>query len=203
MAISDRRERDKEDMRELILSAAEDIVAIEGFEGVSIRKIAAQIDYSPSIVYHYFKDKDDIMNNLMQRGYRKIVVAVSSSGNETSSPEQWLKDMVVSYIDAALKMPEEFMAAHFYKSPVTLKHTSSLYRGASKEKTAMSYLFKCIEKINRSKDMDESEIELKAQMIIVSAIGLILKIITENIDEEQRKRLIKYFSDDTVLKIAK
>jgi DNA-binding transcriptional regulator YbjK len=37
MAISDRRERDKEDMRELILSAAEDIVAIEGFEGVSIR----------------------------------------------------------------------------------------------------------------------------------------------------------------------
>lgn len=75
MVKENRREREIEEMKELILSSASAIVASEGFEKLSIRKIAKSIEYSPAIIYHYFKDKEEIINILMQRGYKVTVTS--------------------------------------------------------------------------------------------------------------------------------
>jgi len=204
MSIENRREREKEEMRELILSAANEIVASEGFEKISIRKIANKIDYSPSIIYHYFEDKDEIINILMRAGYKKIVEAISSVKLDVGSPEDRLKKMTNNYIEAALKMPDGFMAAHLSKSQQALKYTSSLFKGASKEKPALASLCKCIKEINIDKEMDDSEVEILSQIISVSTLGLTIKLIEENdIGNEQRQKLIKYFSEEIVLKIVK
>lgn len=204
MTLEKRREREIEEMRELILSAASDIMASEGFDKLSIRKIAKKIEYSPSIIYHYFNDKEEILNILMQRGYKEVVTAVSSIKIEGNSPEEKLKQMTKNYIKAALNMPEEFMAAQLSQSKLALKHTSSLFEGASKEKPALSALYKCLEEIYKDKDVDDITIELTAQMIVVSTLGLIFKIIVEkDIGEEQREKLIDFYSDEIVLRIAK
>ena len=204
MSIEKRRERDKEEMRELILAAASEIAALEGFECISIRKIATKIEYSPSLIYHYFVDKDEIINNLMQSGYKKIVTAVSSVQIESTSPKDRLVQMSKNYIAAALKMPQEFMAAHLNKSPQALKHTASLYKGASNDKQALAELYECVKEINKDKELNSSKIEIIAQMIVVSSIGLIIKLIIEkDIDDEQTQVLINYFSEEVVLKIAK
>lgn len=204
VSIENRREREKEEMRELILSAADEIVASEGFDKLSIRKIANKIEYSPSIIYHYFVDKDEILNNLMEKGYKKIVTALSSVNIESDSPEDRLSKMIKSYIETALKMPDEFMEAHLNKSPQAIKHTSSLYKGASKEKPALAALYECIKKINEDKKIDDSKIELTSQIIAVSALGLIIKLIREkNIGDEQRQALIEYFFNEIVLRMAK
>jgi AcrR family transcriptional regulator len=187
MTLKNRREREIEEMREIILTAASDIVAIEGFDKLSIRKIAKKIDYSPSIIYHYFNDKEEVLNNLMQRGYKKIITAVSSVEMVNNSPEERLIQMTKNYINAALNMPDEFMAAQLNQSKEALKHTSSLFKGASKEKPALSALFQCLQEIYKDKDVDEATIELTAQMIVVSSLGLIFKLIIEkDICEEQK-----------------
>jgi AcrR family transcriptional regulator len=204
MSIEKRREREKEEMREIILSAANEIVASEGFDNLSIRKIANKIDYSPSLIYHYFADKDEITNNLLQRGYKKIVTAISSLNTESDSPEDRLKEMIKNYIEAALKMPDEFMAAHLNISPQVLKHTSSLYKGASKENSALAALYQCIKEITKDKEVDDRKIEITSQIIVVSSIGLIIKLIIEkDIGEEQRQALIECFSKEVVLRMAK
>ncbi len=203
MTIEKRREREIEEMKELILSAASDIIASEGFDKLSIRKIAKKIDYSPSIIYHYFNDKEEILNNVMQRGYKKIVMAVSSVKMENNPPEERLIQMTKNYIKAALNMPDEFMAAQLNQSISALKHTSSLFKGASKEKPALSVLYQCLQEIYKDKDIDEDTIELTAQMIVVSTLGLIFKLIVEkNIGDEQRERLINFYSKEIVLRIA-
>ncbi|WFA09358.1 TetR/AcrR family transcriptional regulator [Tissierella sp. Yu-01] len=203
MTTEKRREREIEEMRELILLAASDIIASEGFDKLSIRKIAKKIEYSPSIIYHYFKDKEEILNNVMQRGYKKIVSAVTSLNMENSSPEERLIQMTKNYIQTALNMPDEFMAAQLNKSNKVLKHTSSLFKGASKEKTALSELYQCLQEIYKNKDVDENTIELTAQMIVVSSIGLILKLIIEkDIGDEQREKLTNFYSNEIVLRIA-
>lgn len=203
MTIEKRREREIEEMRELILSAASSIISDEGLDSLSIRKIAKKIDYSPSIIYHYFNDKEEILNNVMQRGYKKIVSAVSSVELKNSSPEERLVEMTKNYIMAALKMPDKFMAAHLSKSEEALKHTSSLFKGAAKEKPALSLLFQCLQDIYKNQEIDEDTIELTAQVIAVSTLGLIMKIIIEkDIGEEQRKRLIDFYSEDIVLRIV-
>lgn len=203
MTIEKRREREVEEMKELILSAASDIIASEGFDKLSIRKIAKKIEYSPSIIYHYFHNKEEILNVVMQKGYKKIVSAVSSMKIESSTPEEKLIKMTQNYIKAALSMPEEFMAAQLNQSKVALKHTSSLFKGASKEKSALSALYQCLKEIYKDKDVDENTIELIAQMIVVSTLGLIFKIITEkDIGDEQRDNLISFYSNEIVLRIA-
>lgn len=203
MTIDKRREREIEEMKELILLAASEIIASEGFDKLSIRKIAKKIEYSPSIIYHYFKDKEEILNNVMQRGYKKIVSAVSSVTMESNSPEERLIQMTKNYIKAALNMPDEFMAAQLNQSKSALKHTASLFKGASKEKPALSVLYQCLQGIYKDKDIDENTIELTAQMIVVSTLGLIFKLIIEkDIGDEQRERLINFYSKEIVLRIA-
>ena len=194
-----RREREKEAMRELIISTAKEIIADEGFDNVSIRKIANKIEYSPSIIYHYFKDKDEIMNTVMNSGYMKIVRAVSISDTENLTPKQRLSQMTRNYIKEALKMPDEFLAVQINQSPQALKHTSYLYMGASKEKPALTALYKCLNEIYP--ETNEEQIELKAQIIAASTMGMIIKLIIErDIGEVQKEKLINYFIEEVILK---
>src|SRR3979409_83638 len=60
MGIKERQHRDREAVRRAILDAARDLFVIEGFQNVSIRKIAERIEYSPAAIYGYFPSKDDI-----------------------------------------------------------------------------------------------------------------------------------------------
>jgi len=72
MGIKERHERDREDVRELILDAARELFVKEGFENVSIRKIAERIEYSPAAIYGYFPSKDDIFFSLAEDGFRLL-----------------------------------------------------------------------------------------------------------------------------------
>jgi len=189
-------------MRELILTAANEIIAVEGFDKLSIRKIANKIEYSPSLIYNYFEDKDEIVNNLMQRGYQKIVTAISSVKTKSDFPEDKLKEMMKKYIEEALQMPDEFMAAQLNKSPQVLKYTSSLYKGASKSNIALSFLFTCLKDIN--KNMDDSKLELTSQIIVASTLGFVVKLIIEkDIGDAQRQSLIDYFCNEVIIRMAK
>jgi AcrR family transcriptional regulator len=53
-------------MREDILNAAREIVSSSGVDGISIRKIAGMIEYSRTIIYHYFKNKEEIIEILIE-----------------------------------------------------------------------------------------------------------------------------------------
>ena len=60
MSITDRKEREKKEMRQAILDAALTLFREKGYDAVSIRNIAEAIEYSPATIYLYFKDKNEI-----------------------------------------------------------------------------------------------------------------------------------------------
>jgi AcrR family transcriptional regulator len=68
MGIRERQERDRETVRRSILDAARELFVAEGFQNVSIRKIAERIEYSPAAIYGYFPSKDDIFFALAEEG---------------------------------------------------------------------------------------------------------------------------------------
>jgi AcrR family transcriptional regulator len=72
MGIKERHERDREAVRRSILDAARDLFVTEGFQNVSIRKIAERIEYSPAAIYGYFPSKDDIFFALAEEGFRLL-----------------------------------------------------------------------------------------------------------------------------------
>jgi AcrR family transcriptional regulator len=72
MGIQERKEKQKLEIRKLILDASIKLFIEEGFGNVTIRRIADLIEYSPTTVYLYFKDKDEILAALHDVGFQKM-----------------------------------------------------------------------------------------------------------------------------------
>jgi AcrR family transcriptional regulator len=72
MGIKERHDRDREAVQRAILDAARDLFVNEGYQNVSIRKIAERIEYSPAAIYGYFPSKDDIFFALAEEGFRLL-----------------------------------------------------------------------------------------------------------------------------------
>ena len=62
----DRQQRKNAETRNAILDAAIAIGLEEGFDELSIRKITDKLGYSAAIVYHYFKDKQEILDTIQK-----------------------------------------------------------------------------------------------------------------------------------------
>lgn len=73
MGLRARREQEKEYMKDLISEAAIKIIITEGYDKLSIRKIADVINYSPTTIYIYYKDKAKIVEDISKQLYLKIV----------------------------------------------------------------------------------------------------------------------------------
>lgn len=70
MTIEDRKEREKRELKDLILKTAAEMFRKQGYESTSMRAIAKAIDYSPGTIYRYFKDKDELMFEISSTGFR-------------------------------------------------------------------------------------------------------------------------------------
>lgn len=182
-------------MREDILNAARKIVASSGVEGISMRKIAGEIEYSPAIIYHYFKNKEEIIEILIEENYRKILAALSSLNTIDKMPEDKLKESCKSFIMMAVQMGDAYKSIMLNDSATVLAHTSVLQRGAAFERPAIGMLFETLRKSPFYRDNADEQIELTAQIIWSLAFGLSLRLIIEQADDEQRQRLIDHAAD--------
>lgn len=76
MGIAERREREKEALRTRIVEAARDIVSAEGLDALSMRAIAERIEYSPATIYLYFRDKEELLREVVVEGFERLAEAV-------------------------------------------------------------------------------------------------------------------------------
>ena len=72
MGVKERQSRQKEAVGRAILDAARELFVAQGYQNVSIRKIAEKIEYSPAAIYSYFPSKDDIFFALAEEGFRLL-----------------------------------------------------------------------------------------------------------------------------------
>ena len=70
MGPKERREREREEIRTLILDAARELFASDGVEAVTMRRIAEKIEYSPTAIYFHFKDKEALLKELCEHDFR-------------------------------------------------------------------------------------------------------------------------------------
>jgi AcrR family transcriptional regulator len=72
LGVKERHEREREAVSRAILDAARELFVAEGYQNVSIRKVAEKIEYSPAAIYGYFPSKDDIFLALAEEGFRML-----------------------------------------------------------------------------------------------------------------------------------
>jgi AcrR family transcriptional regulator len=109
MASKQRRAREKEGLREEILDAARTLFVKEGYESVSIRKIADKIEYAPGTIYLYFRDKADILDRICEETFAKLIVKQQAVENDTAPVLDKLRRGLRIYIQFGLDNPNHYI----------------------------------------------------------------------------------------------
>jgi AcrR family transcriptional regulator len=107
-----RQERRRARVRDDILEAAERVVALEGVEALSMRKLADSVDYSAGALYKYFASKEDLIKALKGVFFETLVTRLEAAMHgdaETVGPS--FQRGLVTYVDVALERPHLFQAA--------------------------------------------------------------------------------------------
>jgi AcrR family transcriptional regulator len=117
MGISERKEKQKLEIRKAILDASMKLFIEQGYENVSIRKIADLIEYSPTTVYLYFKDKNEILFNLHEMGFQKMA-AYTADLWTIKNPHVRLHKMGEYYIKFGLENPEFYDLMFILQAPM-------------------------------------------------------------------------------------
>jgi AcrR family transcriptional regulator len=111
MGVQERRAREKKELRQEILDAARDLFVREGFENVSMRKIAEKIEYSPTTIYLYFKDKADLLDCICEETFARLVRKQTLLDQTVFDPVEKLRKGLRSYIEFGLKHPNHYKVA--------------------------------------------------------------------------------------------
>ncbi|MES2732822.1 MAG: TetR/AcrR family transcriptional regulator [Bacteroidota bacterium] len=117
MGISERKEREKQEMRDLILVESTRMFIEEGYEKTSIRNIADRIEYSPATIYLYYKDKDAILYDIHEQGFEKLSEKLSGMA-KIQNPYERLLQMGHLYLQFAFENPEYYDLMFIMRAPM-------------------------------------------------------------------------------------
>ena len=112
MASKERILRLKDETRNNILGASIDIVKEEGWQALSMRKIADKIEYTAPIIYEYFANKDAILNELTRMGFVKLGNLMQAAIEKYPEPAKQLEAMWLAYWDFAFAEKELYQVMY-------------------------------------------------------------------------------------------
>ena len=121
MGTNERKLKEKEILRSLILDSAKKLFVADGVERTTIRAIAKNIDYSVGTVYVYFKDKNEILNALHTQGFSQLGLQFAALQN-VDNPMERLMAMGRLYISFALENPDMYELMFTLKAPMEVLH---------------------------------------------------------------------------------
>ena len=107
MGITERREREREEVRRKILDSARELFALEGYDRVTMRGIADSIEYSPTTIYNHFEDKDDLVRALCQEDFSELLAVVQQQ-TWPNDPVEAIRRLGQVYVQFGLTHPNHY-----------------------------------------------------------------------------------------------
>ena len=110
MSLRERRDRDRARRRQLIITAARELAETEGWEGVTMRRLAERVEYSQPVLYSHFKDKADIVRAVALEGFGELATELHSARTAAHSPAAALRGLAAAYLRFAQSQPAVYDA---------------------------------------------------------------------------------------------
>jgi AcrR family transcriptional regulator len=190
MSIAERKLKEKEEMRTLILNGARKVFLREGYESASIRNIAEEISYSPSSIYFYFKEKGEIFQELHEEGFR-LLLSKMKVLDHVKDPFERLKAMCGVFVDFAIHNKDFYNLMFIVEPPMRRK--------ADDEKNSMgnqtlqhliSVVKECIA-AGKFKDMDAENLSFTILSSLHGMSALFCKDRTSTFTDRSSEQLIR------------
>ncbi|MGD1095280.1 MAG: TetR/AcrR family transcriptional regulator [Bryobacteraceae bacterium] len=197
MGVQERRAREKKELRQEILDAARDLFLREGFEHVSMRKIAEKIEYSPTTIYLYFQDKADLVDCLCEETLARLVRKQTQIDEAIADPVERLRRCLRSYIEFGLKHPNHykmsFMMSELFDDP------DRAVRSRAMGERAFDHLRQGLAQCVQQKSIAVADIEATAQVLWATIHGLTSLLIAKpKFPWVERERLIDTLVENAI-----
>lgn len=179
MGMKERRDSEKMQMKRNIINAAIQIMEQEGYEQLSIRKIASKIEYSPTTIYLYYKDKAEIIKDISDHLYDKVTCSVNSFINENTllSADQQVRNVMRIFIKELCSEPEMVKAVMFSGINVIFANDST--DGKSNDGI---HLLDHLLSMGIGQKVFRPDIENASWMIISALLGFIMNSVTNQLN---------------------
>ena len=105
MSIQTRRERERAERERLIVTAARELAEAEGWDAVTTRRLAAEIEYSQPVLYSHFKGKDAIMAAVAVQGCADLAVELRAARTAAKGPREALAAVGEAYASFGRRRP--------------------------------------------------------------------------------------------------
>jgi AcrR family transcriptional regulator len=129
MSTVERKERQRAERHELILTVARELAETEGWDAVTTRRLAERIEYSQPVIYSHFKCKADIMAEVATRGFEELAVKLKAAA--TNPEGDVLRQVCATYLDFARTKPILYEA--MFVQPTNIKFASEETPGPLRE----------------------------------------------------------------------
>ena len=123
MGITERREREREEIRTKILDAARELFATEGYDRVTMRRIANTIEYSPTTIYNHFEDKDDLVQSLCSEDFAQLLGVLQSQA-PPADPVERIRQLGRAYAGFGLGYPNHYR--FMFMTPQKFQHVHEI-----------------------------------------------------------------------------
>ncbi|PSL46214.1 TetR family transcriptional regulator [Chitinophaga niastensis] len=146
MGITERKERERAEMRRRIVDVAIKMFVEDGYEKVSIRNIADKIEYSPATIYLYYKDKDELLYDVQHEAFATLSEEFAKHINH-KEPFKRLEQLAFAYVQFARDHPELYDLMFIIKAPMNVEHDEEKWKNGDPAYDALYNLVsECIEK---------------------------------------------------------
>jgi AcrR family transcriptional regulator len=191
MGVKERKQRDKESIRRKILAAAETLFVQEGYENVSMRKLANRIEYSPTTIYHHFKDKEELLSCLVQEIFTQFIAYQDACLSEgpLADPVTAIRRGMRAYIQFGLENPNYYRLA--FASGLLAKASPALGDGGGAPQQAFRILQQLVAAAIEQQYFPARDPALIAQTLWAVNHGITSLLLTHiRITESQQEELI-------------
>jgi len=179
MGVKERRARQKRFLRQEILDAASELFVRDGYENVSMRRIANKIEYSPTTIYIYFKDKAELLDRVCKETFGRLVQRLSKIMEQPGDPVQRLKRGLIAYIEFGLENPHHYRATFMMLLPEGFDKTK-FHEIDSPGMQAFAFLTRGVGECIEAGKMPAMNVELASQTLWAGIHGITSLLITHD-----------------------
>ncbi|WP_413722982.1 WHG domain-containing protein [Sodalis sp. RH23] len=118
MSIAERKGRQRAERESRIIAAARAIAEREGWNAVTIRRLAQEIEYSQPVLYSHFENRDAIVAAVAIEGFQEITAALRAAARESDGQRNALENVAMAYLGFAFRWPALYEAMFVLPTPL-------------------------------------------------------------------------------------
>ncbi|MDQ0641177.1 AcrR family transcriptional regulator [Pedobacter sp. W3I1] len=189
MGIIERKQKEKQEMRQRILNGARKVFLQNGYQQTSMRNIASEISYSAGMIYFHFKDKGEIFQHLHKEGFALLLKQFRVL-DSVKDPFERLKALGMVFIEFAQENRDYYNLMFLVEEPIKNSEDSGFQIAKEAIKHIHDLVIEC-QNAGRFKDMDTEYLTFMILSVTHGICALFCKDRTVSFENKTNKELME------------